>query len=799
MSEQITGLTKSEVEKRSREGRVNVGEDPQSKSIVLIVFSNLIDLPNAIIFISIGFLILFDQVKDAFLVSLVIITNMIISIVQEIKARNSIKQINFLNPEKVTVVRDGQDVEIKPEEIVVDDVIKLESGKYLHVDGDIINEEALSVDESILSGESEYAKKEPGDRLLSGSFIVAGKGYYSADSVGNESFVNKITTEARSYISYLSPLQARVNLILKTLTYITIAVIAVLLTINTITSNSSEVEIVNAIVSVINSMVPQGIVLSVTIAFVLGALRMARKKIIVQKANTIETLASIKVLCMDKTGTITENKLKMEDFINLADGERASELTSVFCNNTLEQNKTILAIRDGLNGKPRGKDVKVLKQIPFTSRRKLSGLDIVYKKQRYQLLLGSLDSLGSYTSEKNREVLSSLETKYASLGRRNLVILYRKVKTSENSDIERQKKGFDTLAFISLEDKLRRGAKSIIDSFINQEIKPVIISGDHPETLRALISQLNIPSISHYTSGKELENKNQADFDEVVISNDVFARVTPEQKVEIIKSYQKVYGYVAMIGDGVNDALAIKQANLGVAMGSGANVTKKIADIILIDDNIAKLADVVEQGRIILANTLRATQLLVVKNVYSLILIVGTLFLGLLFPFYPLGLFYLAFINGSLPVIWVILDKPKLRSDAINFLPNLYRFIFSGGLLAGLIGLIFIYLYTDIYSQTAIRGVILSFLILCGMVNYLSVINNSFSIPQMFSINRNIFIALIGVVLYLGGIAIAPVRDLFRLYVLDERQWTMVLMMALVYLVLFSITNRLLISRTVQT
>jgi len=771
------GLSKAQVEQRKSEGKINFQKEHGSKSIVLIIAGNLIDLPNIIIFISMFFLVLYGQGRDALLVSFVIVTNMIVSIFQEVKARNSLRRISFLHKEKVTVIRDNEEKEIDFDEIVQDEVIKLASGKYLYVDGKLLAEEGLLLDESILSGESEYAKKLIGEELLSGSFVVSGIGYYLAEKIGEQSYINKITKEARNYVAYLSPLQQQVNQILKTLTYITIGVISILLSVNVLTGQQSEIEIVNAVVSVINSMIPQGIVLALTISFIIGAVRMAQRKILVQKASTIETLSGISVLCMDKTGTVTENKLELAEFISLGKMElplEREQLVALYCNYTLEKNKTVLALAKANAYKEKQK-VKVLAQLPFTSRSKMSGLDLMIGEKRLQMLLGSLDGLERFLNKDSLSQLRERELKLASLGRRNLFMLARQTPPKKELKIDDHDQQYEALVLLSMVDKLRKNAKSIVLDFINQGIKPVIISGDHPETLKVLANQLQIPNLDNIITGKQLrEAKTTHDFDQIVVAADIFARVTPEQKLNIIRSLQKIYQYVAMIGDGVNDALAIKQANLGVAMGSGANVTKNIADVILLDDDIGKLAEVMTEGRIILINTLRSAQLLIVKNIYSLIIILGSILLSLKFPFYPLGLFFLAFTNGTFPVLALLADRPK-QTAKIEFMGTLYKFIASSGILAGATGIFILLTEQNSNDPFRTQGLLVGFLILVGIVNYLYSIRNSYNLRDVLSPSKHFLVAVSVFIIYLGAMYIAPISQTLKLYPLRMQDWRFLL------------------------
>ncbi|MBW7953503.1 HAD-IC family P-type ATPase [Candidatus Dojkabacteria bacterium] len=797
MGNQLKGLTNQEVSERIAEGKVNTITSPDTKSFWQILASNIIDLPNMIIFFSVIALFIYAEPKDAVIISLIVVTNIIVSVYQEVSARNSLKKIQLLSRDRIIVIREGQQQEIDPEEVVADDLIFIESGKYVYVDGKVISEEGLLIDESILTGESDYSNVDEGQEILSGSFVVAGKGYYQAIKVGPESFINKITSETKSYVAYLSPLQKQVNKMLKGLTYLTIVLIAVIVARNLVIREFSQGELAEAIVSVISSMVPQGIVLTLTIAFMLGATRMGTKRIIVQKASTIETLAGIKYLCMDKTGTITRNILELKKILPFHNYTltRTEEFLALYANLSLEQNKTIKAIGDALKLNSDMDMPNVAEQLPFTSRAKMSGLSLKDETGYNHLLFGSVESLIHYCKIENHQEIINIEEEYAKLGMRVLILLHR-FQNNEKKLLSDDKK-YNPAAIVVLEDRLREGSRSIMQTFIDKKVKPLIISGDHPETLKALIKQLNISTLTNITTGKRLaECTTETEFDDLVHESDIFARVSPEQKVEIIKSLQKGKTYVAMVGDGVNDALAIKQANLGIAMGSGANVTKNIADIILLDDNIASLADIVDEGRIILINTLRSAQLLIMRHAYSIIIIIGALLLGLSFPFYPFGLFLLAFTNGSIPVLAIVLAKPT-EMKMPDFLGELADFLIAGGIPAGILSLILLVNYQG-YDQREVQTMLLAFLTVVGVVNYLFTIKNSFQLSDILKPEKLSLLAPFIIVFYLLAMYIPLFSNFVEMTPLSLSTWVEIGGLLLIYIGAMSIIGTTLKSKLIK-
>jgi cation-transporting ATPase E len=342
----IKGLSYTEVSERNLKGLTNQSKEDSSLPLLTIILQNVSDLPTIIIFLSVLFLIIYGQFKDAGIVSIIISINIIVSIVQEIRARNMLRKLKILRQDEVLVIRDGKEIEIDNKDVVMDEFIVIKSGQYIYVDGKLIENDHLLLDESILTGESDYVKKEEGNELLSGSFVTAGKGIYQATKVGAQSTLNKMTSEAKKYVNNHSPLQNNISNISKILLFLTIGTLSILFIKNYLDNTLKEIELIGAVVSIVTAMIPQGVVLTITLSLTLGTIRMAKKNILIQKLNAVETLAGIKVICMDKTGTITQNKLTIienKNVSNLPDKEYHSIIAN-YCNKTLEKNKTIKAL-----------------------------------------------------------------------------------------------------------------------------------------------------------------------------------------------------------------------------------------------------------------------------------------------------------------------------------------------------------------------------------------------------------------------------------------------------------------------
>lgn len=814
----LTGLSHKEVDKRINQGQTNEIEEDNPHTILHIIATHLINLPNVVLIVSMVFLAVFEQYQDVLMISIVFIVNTFISILQEVQAKRSLNKINVINKTQVQVLRSGSTQEIDPEEIVKDDIIKLESGQQILVDGQVEQSNHVVADESILTGESEYVRKTKGDKVFSGSFIISGNGYYKAEKVGSESFINKISQEAKKYINHLSPLQKHINQLVKALTYLALGILALLFVMDLLVFNMDKVQLLFSVISIVTSLIPQGVLMTLTITFMLGVIRMYRKKILVQKANAIESLANTQVICMDKTGTITKNQLKVENLELMEKNSNPQErqfkqnLLNTYTHNTLEKNKTIKAIAEHINVNSNHKiQAEVINQIPFISKNKYSGMQIVLSDgTTYSIVLGSVEKLiDAVKDQAQKEAILKAEKKFADQGLRNLLFVYKKIQTDKKSKqtgdwfkADQQKQSnldYLPLALVSLKDELRPGAESIIRSFLDQNIKIVIITGDSARTVSSIIKQINLKELNRVTTGQELEDMTQkvqnkevseSELDQLILATDIFARTSPEQKLQITETLQKYMSPVAMIGDGVNDALAIKHANLGIAMGQGANVARDIADIVLLDNDLNKLADVIKEGKEILFNTLRISEVLLVKNVYAVIIILAALLFRLDFPFNPRGLFVLSFINATVPASIMLLESHH-NVARFNFMKKLMNFILLNGFFIGTLTSIILAAYSS-HDFAYTQSIILSFLILVGVVNALIVIQQSYSLKKMFfgSISSIMGALMIGI--YLFAMYVPVVSELFMITPLHVNDWLVLLGITIGYLVSVKYVNQFL-------
>jgi cation-transporting ATPase E len=557
------------------------------------------------------------------------------------------------------------------------------------------------------------------------------------------------------------------------------------------------VELINATISVLISVIPQGVIIMVNVALVLGVYRMYKQKILVQKSSAIEALSAIDVLCFDKTGTITENKLKVDNFqaisgnYEMTEGEVIS-LIKFYCEHTIEKNKTVLAISRYLEDSDAA-EAKVIDQLPFNSRDKVSAMDISYFGKQYRIMLSSVDMAAPrLSSDREREILLSFEKEQSERAMRNLTFT---IKSIVNSHADQKWKiqtesGFQLLAKVGLRDTLRPGAAEVLREFKRTGVRPVVITGDSKKTVIAILKQLNIDFLDRAVTGSELNTMTGVQKRKAILSHDVFAAVSPEQKSEIVSVYQEQDQTVGMVGDGVNDALAIKQANLGISLSAGAGVSRDISDVVLLDNNLARLLDVVKEGKSIVYSTLRSAKVLLIKNFYIAWVILGTIFLQLPFVVNPRTLFLLAFLNGNFPSLDFVTSK-HTNYDGDRFLPDLLKFTIIGSVSFTIVTLAFmLYRQSQGIASAELVSDTIALMSFLGVINYLIIAQDSFNLLKLRFTVRRIGVILLIVLSYLTAVLIPIFSDFFMLYLPTARAGIAIAISGVVYFALLAISSK---------
>lgn len=675
------GLTRVEAARRAAEGRANRGVAGHSRRVHVILYDNVFTLFNFLITPMIVLLVCLGQNKEVISVAGLTVVNTIIGIYQEIQAKRALDKISLIDAKKAVVVRGGEDLEIPIEEIVEGDAVRVRSGEPFLADGRMLEADHLEADESLLTGESDDVPKAAGDPVMSGSFCVSGTGVYEAERIGSGSFVNRITGEARKYHKFQSPIQKKLNTIVKFLICIGIA-LTVLLFANYLVGvrvqrpGTDLAETVKSVAVVIMSLIPQGLVLTVTLIFILGVLKMSQKGALVQKPNAIESMAHVRVICMDKTGTLTQNRLALTDVLPLGGGsqEEAERDAAVFAGGSLERNKTVDAIAARLGRV----DVERLDVIPFTSRKKFSGLRVARDGGVRDLVMGAFESVGPMLAAP--ACTGGLEERVVEISKRGCrVVLLARKDGPGSRPMADDLTGYNPSSLLVLEDEVKPEAGEILEYFQSRRIELKIISGDHPETVRCIASGLGVKGAEKAYTGSDLDGMAPDAFEKAALDGVIFARVTPQHKLAIIRALKKNGRYCAMVGDGVNDALAIKEADLGIAMGSGARITKDVADITLLHDSFEIMPDILSQGERIIRTVQDTAKVFLTKNAYAVLLVLAMAFLDIPFPFIPQHITLINFLTITLPSVYFLFFARKSGGMGGDYLQEIVRHAVSAG------------------------------------------------------------------------------------------------------------------------
>lgn len=621
----INGLTDKQVEERKKEGKVNYIPKAPSRTFWQILRANLFTSFNAVNLILAVIVILAGSPKNAIFAG-VIIVNTLIGIAQEIRAKSILERLSVISMAKTKVVRNGRITEIPIEEIVLDDVMYLESGEQVLADGRLIHSNGLEVDESMLTGESDAIGKSKGDELLSGSFIAAGEGYGIVTKVGKETYSSSLAEEAKQFKITNSELQSAINKIFKVLIWLIIP-LSILLTLSQLkVKDTTWQQAALGTVSGIIGMIPEGLVLLTSATFIVAIIKLSQYDTLVQELCATEVLARVDVLCLDKTGTLTRGDLRLAEIKNIGSENdyKIEEILSSMIHELPSNNPTQKAILDKYKD-CKGK-LKCVEKIAFSSKRKWSGITF---ENEGTWILGAPEII----LNKTYNLIKGTVEEEAKKGRRVLLLAKsncEKINEYMESDVE-------AAALILIEDIIREEAPGVLKYFKEQGVDVKIISGDNPVTVSEVARRTGVKNYDKYIDARELpEDENE--LREVVDKTTVFGRVTPHQKKKIVNVLQEKGHTVAMTGDGVNDVLALKSADCGIAMANGSDATKAVAQLVLMNSDFTALPKVVEEGRKQINNLERVAELFLSKTVYSVLLAFVCSVLFLPYPILPIQL-----------------------------------------------------------------------------------------------------------------------------------------------------------------
>ena len=669
------GLTKQEVEYRINNNLVNNEKTKYTRSTKAIILTNVFTLFN---FINIGLLVLVlttGSLQNG-LFAFIIIINTVIAIIQEIKAKIILDNLKIATQEKVKVKRDGKTIEVLKTEIVIDDILVLSSGDQVVVDSIILKSSNLEVDESIITGESDPILKKKDDKLLSGAVVISGNCLAKVISIGKDNYEHKLIKEASNIEKQDSYLMKSVNKILKIVTFLIIPVGLLLFVSQYFYSGQSYKEAILSSVAGVIGMIPEGLVLLTSLALTVGVIKMAKRKVIIQKLSGIEMLSCVDVLCLDKTGTITDGSMEVVDTVNLTD-DNIEEIMFNMVSDKLV-NATAIAISKKF---VKGNVYNTKKVIPFSSYRKYSAK--VFDKCTY--ILGALE----YITKENISKYDKYLSKYIEKGYRILSLC--KSKKEMNNEIPSDVK---VIAFIIIKDNVRLNAKETLDYFRNQDVDIKIISGDNPRTVSNIMKGLEFPNYDKYIEGNSLPD----DYDELtkIVNNyTIFGRCTPKQKQNIIKAL-KEKNTVGMIGDGVNDILALKESDCGIALATGISAARSVSEVVLTTEDFSVLPKIVDEGRRVVNNIERVSSMFLVKTIYSFVLSILVVILSCTYPFYPIQLSLIGSICVGVPSFFLALE-PNYNKVTGNFMVKVFRNALPSGICVSL-NIFFLIMITNILN-----------------------------------------------------------------------------------------------------
>ena len=675
----ITGLTDEEVRQRVEEGLTNRADISTDKTTKEIVISNVFTYFNLIFLVITILLIMVGSFRNLTFLP-IIIGNTVIGIVQEIRAKKTLEKMSLLNAPRADVIRNGSVKQISTEELVKDDVILLTAGKQICADAVVISGN-IQVNESLLTGEADEVEKTEGSTLMSGSFVVSGECYARLEKVGNESYISKLSLEAKSMGGKeQSEMIRSINLIVKWVGIVIIPIGLILFWQSHFVNGESITKSVTSTVAAIIGMIPEGLYLLTTVALALSTMKLARKKVLLHDMKSIETLARVDVLCVDKTGTITEPDMKLKEIFlcknSGADGTQTAltldELKSLildYANASVDNNATMLALKayaaDALTNNTSALHRTAVSQQAFSSSLKYGS--VTFSDGTY--LLGAPEFIMHEDFARIEEEIIP----YADKGDR--VLLFARY---DGENVENGINGSVTpLGFVALANPIRENAVKTFEYFKSQGVAIKVISGDNPRTASRIAIQAGIESAESFVDAATLDTEDK--IADAVNKYTVFGRVTPKQKKQLVKALQAKGHTVAMTGDGVNDILAMKDADCSVAMASGSEAAAQAAQVVLLDSDFAHMPDVVYEGRRVVNNIQRSASLFLVKNIFSLLLSLFSVILMVTYPLEPAQVSLISMFTIGVPGFLLALEQNKDRIKG-HFITNVMLKALPGGL-----------------------------------------------------------------------------------------------------------------------
>ncbi len=682
----LTGLTQADVQQRRAAGQGNDASVQTGRTYWQILTQNTFTFINTIFFVIGAFMIFLGLWSDAIISVGIVLMNVVIGIWQEFRAKAKLDQIALLTRPKATVIREGQEGVIDPSEIVIGDLIVADAGDQIVVDGVVVGKGSAEVDESLLTGESDLVPKHQGDELLSGSFCVTGKLLYEAQRVGVESYAHKLTAQARQFSLNKTPLQRDTDFVIRLLALVA-AFLGLLFGASFILRDVSAEENVRT-AAVIVGLVPNGLFFMIVTAYAMGALRMSGRGALIQQSNSIESMSNVDVLCLDKTGTLTANRINLRTLhpLNAIDEARLRQLLGTFAASASTGNRTSQAVAEAVPGEA----LRVVDEVAFSSARKWSALALDAEPVRGVYALGAPEMLAPYLDPVADDG-AVLAAQFADEGLRVLLFAGSEgtLKLHDSLGQPGLPQGMRPLAILTFQDELRPETKETLAQFAAAGIRVKVISGDNPHTVAALARQAGLEGDLQVLSGTKLDAIDDAQLAGVVENVSVFGRIRPDQKERLVEALRSRGYYVAMIGDGVNDVMSLKKAQIGIAMQSGSQATRGVADIVLMGDSFAALPAAFIEGQRILSGMQDIVRLFLTRVFYVALLIFGTAVVAdaSFFPFVPVHGGLLTLLTVGIPTFFLaVWARPSVQRERL--VSSMVHFVLPASITMALLGLV---------------------------------------------------------------------------------------------------------------
>lgn len=737
------GLTSAQVAERVARGESNAFKARVGRSYWDIFRDNVLNLFNVVLFSLLMVVLWFGDYGTVFFAGFSVVTNSFLGMLQEISAKRKLDQLAALSEPEVRVWRDGKLTTVNMHDVVKDDVIPLEPGDKIVVDGTVLESDSLEMDESQLTGESDAVLKDVGDPVSSGSFSIAGSGTMIATVVGKDSTINKLSTVAKAYKNVLTPTQQRISLIVQ----ISVVIMAVCTPMIFIAGYLNLGGIFNLntfrnAVVFVTSIVPQGLVLTAILSLTIGAITISRRQTLVQRVNAVESMANVNVFCFDKTGTLTKNQLTVSKIIPLNGDDTASVSAALirYLGNLSHLNRTAAAVSDYLNGTSAASSVAVskLREVPFTSARKWGAVILPDET----LIMGAPERV----LPEGHAAIAQAEN-LATEGLRVLAFARSSTPMQDGVLVARE-----AVALIVLTDQVRENIRETLDSFAEVGVALKVISGDNLETVRQIAQEAGMTIRKAYT-GAQIDAMDDNELAGAVADGDLFARIEPDTKRRIVAALKRQGFYVGMTGDGVNDVPALKEAHLAVVMNDGAQISKDVADIVLLNNALTTLPEAFKEGRVITQTIFGTSKIFLVKNLYSLLFFIFAGFMLMPFPINPIQISWMTF--GVINVPATLIAFRILRPEYMKyFRRDVLDYVFTAGFV-GAVSMSLLYAITYLGNNRDVieaRSTMMLFMALWGTLVFLNTHGVQPYDPRTFRGRGRIM--AIGIVLLTGTIAI---------------------------------------------